>query len=69
MVGHEIWGDTLKKVQNGKQTLQDMEYVKKQLKTLNMRNKICRTRIVARNTEKREERKLHILGHGICQEI
>ena len=30
MVGHEIWRETLKNVQNEKHTLQELEYGKKQ---------------------------------------
>ena len=43
-----------------------MEYVKKQLKTLNMRNKICRTRIVARKLKKveNETQTLYYLVYG-----
>ena len=39
MVGHEIWRETLKNVQNEKKnTLWEPEYGKKQRKTSNMRN-------------------------------
>ena len=33
MVGHEIWGETLKNVEIEKHTLYDLEYGKKHLKT------------------------------------
>ena len=49
MVGPGIWRETLKNVQNEKQTLQDLEYGEKQCKARKMRNTHSRNGIWREN--------------------
>ena len=67
MVGHEIWQEAMKNVQNEKHTLQDLEYGEKHLKTWKMTNAHCRNLNIYRKQTNEENEKIMVVP-GIWRE-